>query len=207
MPDEPEHLIVGQVVAPFGVKGEMKVNIMTEFPDRFKKLEAVILAPFNSIAPADVPTDSLNPGTVRPAPLREGQTFRPPRQPTPFSIDSAHFHKGQLLLKVQGVDDVESAQALRGYWLLVPTEQARKLPRGAYYLYQVVGLEVYTTKGDLVGKVEDVITSTANDVYVVRGPGVNDPAGELLVPAVKQIVKKLDVAGGKILITPPSDWT
>jgi 16S rRNA processing protein RimM len=206
MQDEPEHLIVGQVVAPFGVKGEMKVNIMTEFPDRFNKLEAVILAPFKSIAPADVPTDSLNPGTVRPAAIREGQTFRPPKEPTPFDIESTRMHKGQLLLKVQGVDDLESAQALRGYWLLVPTEQARKLPRGAYYLYQVVGLEVFTTKGDLVGKVEDVITSTANDVYVVRGPGVDDPTGELLVPAVKQVVKKLDVTGGKILITPPSEW-
>ena len=206
MPDEPEHLIVGQVVAPFGVKGEMKVNIMTEFPDRFNKLEAVILAPFKSIAPADVPANSLNPGMVRPAPVREGETFRPPKEPTPFDIEFTRLHKGQLLLKVQGVDDLESAQALRGYWLLVPTEQARKLPRGAYYLYQVVGLDVYTTKGDLVGKVEDVITSTANDVYVVRGPGVNDPTGELLVPAVKQVVKKLDVAGGKVLIAPPSEW-
>jgi 16S rRNA processing protein RimM len=206
MPDEPEHLIVGQVVAPFGVKGEMKVNIMTEFPDRFNKLEAVILAPYKSVAPADVPTNSLNPGTVRPAAMREGQIFQPPKQPTPFTIESTHLHKGQLLLKVQGVDDLESAQALRGYWLLVPTEHARKLPRGAYYLYQVVGLDVYTSKGDLLGKIEDVITSTANDVYVVRGPGVDDPTGELLVPAVKQVVKKLDVAGGKLVIMPPSEW-
>ncbi len=206
MSQEPEHLIVGQVVAPFGVKGEMKVNIMTEFPDRFNKLETVILAPFNTIAPADVPTASLYPVTVRPAPVREGQTFRPPKEPVPFTIESTHIHKGQLLLKVEGVDDPESVQALRGYWVLVPREQARKLPRGAYYLYQVVGLDVYTTKGDFVGKIADVITSTANDVYLVRGPGVTDPTGELLVPAVKQIVRKLDVAGGRVVIVPTSEW-
>jgi 16S rRNA processing protein RimM len=57
-----------------------------------------------------------------------------------------------------------------------------------------------------VGKIEDVITSTANDVYLVRGPGVTDPTGELLVPAVKQVVRKLDVAGGRVVIVPPSEW-
>ena len=207
MQDEPDYLIVGQIVAPFGVKGEMKVNIMTEFPDRFSKLEAVILAPYSSMARADVPADALNPSTARPGPVRPGQNFRPPKEPTPFTIQSTHIHKGQLLLKVEGVEDPESVQALRGYWVLVPREQARKLPKGAYYLYQVVGLDVYTTAGDYLGKIEDVITGTANDVYVVRGQGVDDPVGELLVPAVKQFVKKLDVAGGKLVIVPPSEWT
>jgi len=184
----------------------MKVNMMTEFPDRFKKLEAVILAPFTSMTPGDAPPDALDPRTAPPAPVRAGQTFRPPKEPTAFNIESTHIHKGQLLLKVEGVDDPESAQALRGYWVLVPREQAKKLPRGAYYLYQVVGLEVYTTAGDFVGNIKDVITSTANDVYVVRGPGVADPTGELLVPAVKQFVKKLDVPGGRLVIVPPSEW-
>ncbi|MEO8288233.1 MAG: ribosome maturation factor RimM [Chloroflexota bacterium] len=203
---EPEHLIVGQVVGTFGVKGEMKVNIMTEFPDRFSKLEAVILAPYSFMAAADVPTGSLDPGTVRTASIREGQTFRPPKQPTPYQIESTQIHKGQLLLKVEGVNDPESAQALRGYWVLVPREQARKLPRGAYYIYQIIGLDVYTTAGDLVGKIEDVLTTSANDVYVVRGPGVKDSTGELLVPAIKQFVKKLDVEGGRVVIVPPSEW-
>lgn len=207
MPEEPEHLIVGQVVGVFGVKGEMKVNIMTEFPDRFSKLEAVILAPFSFVPPADAPNGTLDPTTARPAPIREGQTFRAPKQPTSFAIESTFIHKAQLLLKVEGVDDPESAQALRGYWVLIPREQAKKLPRGAYYLYQIVGLDVYTTTGDLVGKVEDVITGTANDVYIVRGPGVTDPTGELLVPAVKQFVKKLDVEGGRVVIVPPAEWT
>ncbi len=206
MPDTPDYLIVGQVVAPFGVKGEMKVNILTEFPDRFSKLEAVVLAPFSTIPAADVPTASLDPSTARPGPIRAGQTFRPPKQPTPFTIESTHIHKGQLLLKVEGVEDPESVQALRGYWVLVPREQAKKLPRGAYYLYEVLGLDVYTTGGDLIGKIDEIITGAANDVYVVRGPGVDAPSGELLVPAIKQFVKKLDVEGGRLVIMPPSEW-
>jgi 16S rRNA processing protein RimM len=207
LPAPPEHLLVGQVVAPFGVKGEMKVSILTEFPDRFKKLEAVVLAPFNAIPPADVPSSSLNPATVRPGLLREGQTFRPPKTPTSFKIESVRSHKGHLLVKLEGIDDAALVETLRGYWLMVPIEQARKLPRGSYYLYQIVGLDVFTTDGDYVGKVDDILTGAANDVYIVRGPGVTDPTGELLVPAVKQFVKRIEMARGRIIITPPADWT
>jgi 16S rRNA processing protein RimM len=205
-PADPEYLIVGQVVAPFGVRGEMKVNVLTEFPDRFKKLEAVILAPFNTFPPGDAPTASLDPSTVRRAPAPTGSAFRPPKEPAEFPIEGTRFHKGQLMLKLEGVDDPLQVEALRGYWVVVPLEAARKLPRGAYYLYQIVGLPVVTTAGEEIGKVEEVLTGSSNDVYVVRGPGVHDPSGELLIPAVKQFVKRLDVKGGRVVVVPPSEW-
>jgi 16S rRNA processing protein RimM len=205
-PADPEYLIVGQVVAPFGVRGEMKVNVLTEFPDRFKTLEAVILAPFDAFPPGDAPTASLDPATVRRGPLPPGN-FRPPRVPTEFHIEDTRFHKAQLMLKLEGVNDPDMVAALRGYWVVVPLEKARKLPRGAYYLYQILGLPVFTTDGEEIGTVHEVLTGSANDVYVVRGPGVQDPSGELLVPAVKQFVKSLDVKAGRVVITPPAEWT
>ncbi len=116
------------------------------------------------------------------------------------------IHKGQALVKLAGIDDANGAELLRGFFLMVPLEQARKLPRGAYYLYQIVGLDVYTTEGDLLGKLDEVLSTGANDVYIVRGPGITDPSGELLVPAIKEIVKKMDVDGGRIEIRPPSEW-
>lgn len=205
-PADPEYLIVGQIVAPFGVRGEMKVNVLTEFPDRFKKLEAVILAPYDTFPPGDAPAGSLDPSTVRRAPMPPGG-FRPPKEPTEFPIEGIRFHKAQLMLKLEGVDDPDVVGALRGYWVVVPLEQARKLPRGAYYLYQIVGLPVVTTEGEEIGRVEQVLVGSANDVYVVRGPGVREPSGELLVPAVKHVVKRLDVKGGRVVIAPPSEWT
>ncbi len=208
----PERLIVGQVVAPFGVKGELKVNILTEFPERFRKMEQILLAPYDSIAADLAPGGSLDPKTVRSFRPRDGRkerttmAFHPPATATPFEIESTQLHKGQLLLKLKGVDDADAAAALRGYWALVLLEQARKLPRGSYYLYQIVGLEVYTSEGKHLGKVADVITTSANDVYVVQGAGVSDPTGELLVPGIKAIVKRIELKRGRIVIAPPEEW-
>src|SRR5438874_2321330 len=94
----PEHLIVGQVVAPFGVKGELKVNILTEFPDRFRKLEQVILAPFSSIEPGLAPTAALDPATLRHRATGPRTPVKGPTVQTPYQIQSTHVHKGQLLL-------------------------------------------------------------------------------------------------------------
>lgn len=202
----PEYLIVGQVVAPFGVQGELKVNILTEFPDRFNRLEQVTIAPFSYIEPGLVPAASLDPATARPSTPLPPRALRPPEQPTTFAVEATHIHKGQLRLKLAGVNSADDAEALRGCWVLVPLESARQLPQGAYYIYQIVGLEVYTTSGEFIGKVEDVITATANDVYVVRGPGVRDPTGELLVPAIKAVVKRVEPENGRVTIAPLEEW-
>jgi 16S rRNA processing protein RimM len=208
----PENLIVGQVVAPFGIKGELKVNIITEFPERFRKLEQVVLAPFEAVRPGHAPTSALDPSTLRSSPSGgKGGGRRAPRGaatggPATFDIESTHFHKGQLLLKLAGVDSVDAAEALRGHWVMVPVAEARKLPRGAYYLYQLVGLEVYTTAGEHIGRVEDVLTTAGNDVYVVRGPKVKEPAGELLVPAVRSVVRRVELKRGRLVIVPPEEW-
>ncbi len=211
--DAPDYLIVGQVVAPFGVKGELKVDILTEFPQRFKRLEQVTLAPFSYIPPGLAPSAALNPATVRQAGAGAGAASgtgtgagTAPTGPTVYAIQSTRIHKGQLILKLEGVDTANDAESLRGCWVLVPREQAHRLPAGSYYIYQIVGLDVYTTDGRYIGKVADVLTTTANDIYVVKGPGVHDPSGELLVPAIKSVVHRIDPQQGRIVIAPPEEW-
>ena len=207
--DAPEYLFVAQVVAPFGVKGAVKATIYTEFPERVGKLEGLVLAPFASVDPDLAPSGGLDLASSE-GPEVGSTTQRVvagPRVATTFGIESANVHKGQFILKLVGIDTIEAAEGLRGYWALVPREQAKRLPRGSYYLYQLVGLEVYDTIGEHIGKVDEVITSAANDVYVVRGPGVTDLTGELLVPAIKAIVKKVDLEGGRLVIAPIGEWT
>lgn len=202
----PDNLLIGQVAAPFGIKGEIKVNILTEFPDRFNKLGAVILAPTEDGPKAGDPNAIEDRREALPADDPNRPPFARLRKPAWFTIDSVRLHKGQALLKLAGVDDANAAETLRGFFLMVPIDQAKRLPRGTYYLYQIMGLDVYTTEGDLLGKLDEVLSTAANDVYIVRGAGVTDAAGELLVPAIKDIVKKIDVEGGRIVIRPPQEW-
>jgi 16S rRNA processing protein RimM len=207
-PGMPDYLIVGQVVAPFGVRGQLKVDILTEFPQRFKRLEQVVIAPFSFMPPGLAPSAALDPATLRRTrPGGPENAPPPPSAPVVYSIESTRVHKGQLILKLAGVDTADAAEALRGCWVLVPREQAHELPPGSYYIYQIVGLDVYTTRGQYVGKVTDVLTSTANDVYVVKGDGVQDPSGELLVPAIKTVVHSIEPEEGRIVIAPPEEWT
>lgn len=211
-PEVPDHLIIGQVVASFGVRGEMKVNILTEFPERLAKMDEIVLAPFEYAEEGDSRPNRRN-RNVRPTPrprsprMRAAQGFTAPRKPSPFQVETRRVHKGQMLLKLHGVDSPEAVEALKNYWVLVPIEKAKKLPRGAYYLYQIVGLDVYDTTRRYIGKIQDVLTLTANDVYVVRGPGVTEPTGELLVPAIKAVVKRFEMKRGRIVIAPPEEWT
>ncbi|MEO5951425.1 MAG: ribosome maturation factor RimM [Chloroflexia bacterium] len=200
----PANLLIGQVAAPFGIKGELKVNILTEFPDRFNKLEAVILAPTEDGPRSGDPTAMEDRRNADDTTLR--QPFTRPRKPLWLNIETVRLHKGQALVKFAGVNDANDAEMLRSFFLMVPIEQALKLPRGTYYLYQLVGLDVYTTEGTLLGKLNEILSTGANDVYIVRGPGITDPTGELLIPAIKEIVKKIDVDGGRITVRPPSEW-
>jgi 16S rRNA processing protein RimM len=201
----PEHLIVGQVVAPFGVRGELKVNILTEFPDRFKRTTEIVLAPFGSIEPGHAPTAALDPATARSASAK-GRPVKPLSEKRAFRVEASNVYKDQVRLKLEGVESADEAEALRGCWVLVRTDQAQHLPSGSYYIYQLVGLDVVSTSGDHIGQVTDVLTMSANDIYVVKGPGVNDPSGELLVPAVKAIVSEIDLSNRRVVIAPPEDW-
>lgn len=156
---EPESVVVGRVVAPWGVKGEMKVEVMTDFPDRFSPHEYVYI---------------------------EGRRR---------AIEKSRWHKGKVILKLAGVDTVEVVEGLRGQFLEVPRAQAHPLSEDEYYHFQVVGLEVRTTDGRFLGRVASVLTTGNNDVYVVAGEG-----GEVLVPAIDDVVKSVDLERGRITV-------
>jgi 16S rRNA processing protein RimM len=112
------------------------------------------------------------------------------------TIESARWQKGLAYLKLSGVDDREAAAALRGLLLTVPESELEPLPEGQYYRFQLIGLEVFDASGTSLGRVEEVLATGANDVYVVRG----GERGEVLLPATSEVVRQIDVAGGRMVI-------
>jgi 16S rRNA processing protein RimM len=105
-----------------------------------------------------------------------------------YPVEKLRRHRGVLLLKLAGCDDRNSADELRGMLVQIPIGEAIPLEEGEYYDFQLVGVRVETESGEWLGQVVEVLKTGANDVYVVRGPW-----GEVLLPAVDDVVLELDL--------------
>ena len=116
----------------------------------------------------------------------------------PHKIQGARIQGGTVLLKLEDIGDRDTAAALRGAEVEVPTQDAVSLPKGQFYWHQVIGLRVEdATSHEPLGEVTDIIETGANDVYIVRGT-----RGEILVPAIKDVIKQIDPESGVMLIQP-----
>lgn len=98
-------------------------------------------------------------------------------------------------LKLAGVAFRDQATALRGRFILVAESDLDPPPEGEFYRFQLMGLRVVSTEGAEIGEIADVLTTAANDVFVVRGPH-----REVLVPAIEDIVQSVDLEAGVMTI-------
>lgn len=162
----PRFLVIGQITRPHGVRGEVRADIHTELPERFSWLKRIHLS-------AD-PDDT---------------------HPNVLGVEAVRLHQGQVLLKLATVDTRDDAELLRGQWLLVPEAEAIPLEEGEYYLYQLIGLAVYTDEEEHLGELVEVIETGANNVFVVRGT-----ERETLIPDTPEVVQDIDFERGRVTV-------
>lgn len=115
-----------------------------------------------------------------------------------YHVIKARLHQEYVLLLLQGREDMDSAKELQGSYLELPVEELKKLPEGQYYHFQIVGLSVYEDNR-LLGEVSDILQTGSNDVYVVKSP----KGKEIYLPALKEVVRHIDVEAGKIEVKLP----
>ncbi len=101
-----------------------------------------------------------------------------------------------VIIKFKEFATAEEVKQYSGKELLIPEELSPPLPEGVYYHYQILGLEVYTDEGEFLGKITNIIETGGNDVYVVSGHK------EILVPAIEEVVKKIDLEAKRMIIHP-----
>lgn len=106
---------------------------------------------------------------------------------------SARVHKGFLIAKLQGVEDVNAAMALKGRTLFIDRSDAR-LPKGAFFLQDIIGASVVDEQGSEIGKLADVMETPSSNVYVVKGER------EHLIPAVPEFILSTDAENGIITV-------
>ena len=155
------YLMVGQVLKPQGIRGEIKIKPETDDEARFLHLPYVFLD--------EQGAKRLN---VRAARLREGFVY----------------------LRLEGVDSVEAAEALRGSYLYVDRQNAAKLPEGRYFIADLKGLTVQDEAGNVLGRLQEVYQAGGNDVYQVEG------ARGFLFPALKKVIAQVDLEQGTMTL-------
>jgi len=156
---EPQFIPIGRVVAPWGIRGEVKVEVQTDFPDRFSCGEILYL------------------------------------QGRAVTIKSSRYRGNTVILKLDTIDSRNAAELIRGACLEVPSTELKPLPKGEYYRFQLLGLEVQNTEGKLLGQVSDVIQTGSNDVYEI-----SSDTGKFLIPATDEVIKSIDLDKRRMVI-------
>ena len=102
------------------------------------------------------------------------------------AVQSSRIHKTCVLAKLEGIDDPEAATLLRGKRVSIDRSKV-KLPKGTVFIADLLGCRVITEEGDEIGKIKDVLTLPASDVYVIHGER------KYMIPAVKAFILDTDM--------------
>lgn len=155
---------VGKITNTHGLKGALKVQPLTDYPERFEEILDLYVV--------------------------DGE------KKEKITIDSIKYQKNNLILEINEIKDMNQAELYKGKYLFIEKEDARPLPEGRYFIFQLVGLNVY--EGDtLLGVISEVIQTGSNDVYVVkREKGKKD----ILIPALKKVVKDIDLENKRMQV-------
>jgi len=170
--DRPEWLVVGQVSKPHGNKGEVLVWPLTDSP------EAVFAE-----------------GRV----LRLGDTEgRTGDEPVDVVVQARRPYRRGWLVTLADVEDRNAAEEISGRYLLIPIEEAEPREEGEHFYHELLGAEVVTVEGSVVGRVREVYDTEPAHLLEVKGEGRVH-----LIPFTSQVVKEVDAGTRRIVIDPP----
>jgi 16S rRNA processing protein RimM len=163
---KPKFVVIGRVKRAHGTKGEVQLQVLTDYPGKIKQgLEVFV--------------------------TETGGERR-------LTLEGVRAARNVLILKFEGIDSRDDVEAVKGRLIEIPFEAAEKLPPGSYWYHDIIGILVYDSSEHLIGRVEDIMRTGGNDVYLVR----NEKGKEFLIPAIKEVIKKVDVAKRKMVIEP-----
>lgn len=134
-------ITVGKIIKPFGIRGEVQVEILTDFPLRFFEMESLFLV-----------REKHNTETIV------------------VNIESARLHKKRALLKLNIINSIEEADLYRNSYLKISKDDLMELEPDEFYVFDIIGLEVLTVEGVNVGKLVNIIPAGFHDVYEIKHP-------------------------------------
>lgn len=113
------------------------------------------------------------------------------------NIESLKYVKQFPVIKLEGVSTMNDAEKLKQQYIYINRENAVKLPKDTYFIADLIGLKVITEENEEIGIIEDVFSTGSNDVYQVK----SSEGKEILIPAIKDVIKSVDIEQGFVKIT------
>ena len=158
-----EYLLLGEIVRPQGIHGEVKVKHYTDDPERFFDLEDVF--------------------------LKRGDKYEP------AVVTGARVNGDDVFLSIEGVNERNEAENLRGVQLWVDRDNAVELGEDEVFIADILGAKAFDTKGNKLVVLKDVLTPGGVDVFVLK-----TPKGTLMFPALKEVLLVMDAEEGKLVL-------
>lgn len=114
-----------------------------------------------------------------------------------YDMVKSRLHKNCIIAAVESINNINEAELLKNKIVTVPREALGELPEGTYYIADLLGLEVRTNDGKILGKIDDVIRTGSNDVYQVKRQGKKD----ILIPVIDEAVNEVNIDAGYVIVT------
>ena len=118
---------------------------------------------------------------------------------SPHKIEKVRFQGPSVILKLSGIDDRTAAEACRQKDLYITEDELPELPEDTYYIRDLIGMQVVTEEGGVLGTLSDVLQNTAQDVYEVQ----REEGKALLIPGVAEFIREVNLAERTIFVRLP----
>ncbi|MDO4431861.1 MAG: ribosome maturation factor RimM [Aerococcaceae bacterium] len=159
---------IGRIVNTFGIKGQVKVIADTDFAEKRFQTGNELLI------------------------IKDDQVIKR------VTVEKAQLHKGTYVVSFTGYHNINQVELYKDHWLAIESTQQETLPEDEFYHHQIIGLNVVTTEGQLLGKIKEILTLGSNDVWVVQR---HEPKKkDALIPYIEQVVKHVDLQKGEVRI-------
>ena len=116
-----------------------------------------------------------------------------------LKLEKAWFQKERIVLKFEGLDSVDDAEALRDAEICIPEQDAVELDEGEFFDWQLEGCEAVTTEGEVIGKVRELLRTGGTEVLVIDA----SDGREVLIPFAESICTEVDIDAKRITVDPP----
>lgn len=173
-------IAVGRISKSVGLRGEVKAQLLTDDPLRFTKLKSVWIGEKEESAEK-------------------------------VTIESSRSQGSGVVLKFKEIDSRTASDIKHGQYIFISANDVAVPPKGSFFVDDIIGMEVVSEEGEKIGTIKDIMKSPANDVWVVRPPAgragpserrkrAGNGTKEVLLPAIKEIIKSVDLKRKEIVI-------